>query len=68
MSQQRAGGSTNDNDNDNENILYDNNIQNLYNRSTIVYKPEHELGLETTIKTNKFVAIILATNKRLLKY
>ncbi len=23
---------------------------------TIIYKPEHELGLETTIKTNKFVA------------
>ncbi len=58
----------NDNDNDNKNILFDHNIQIYINRSTIVYQPEKELGLETTIKTTKFVIIILATNKRLLKY
>ncbi len=38
-------------DNDIENILFYHNT-NLYNRSTIVYKPEYGLGLETTIKTN----------------
>ncbi len=43
----------NDNDNDNDNILFDDNIQ-IYTvcRFAIVYKPEYESGLETTIKTN----------------
>ncbi len=36
-------------DNDNENILFDHNIQIYINRSTKVYKPEYELGLETII-------------------
>ncbi len=38
--------------NDNGKYLFDHNIQIYKNRSTIVYKPEYELGLETTIKTN----------------
>ncbi len=29
---------------------------------------KYELGFETTIKTIKFVAIIITTNKRLVKY
>ncbi len=34
------------------NVLFDHNIQILYNRSTIVYKSEYDLGLGTTIKAN----------------
>ncbi len=33
-------------------IFYLTKYTNLYKRFTIVYEPEYELGLETTIKTN----------------
>ncbi len=55
------------NDNDNDNIVYLTKNNNTHKRYTIFWIDKLQLGLETIIKTKYFAAIIIATNRRIIK-
>ncbi len=53
--------------NDNDNMFYLIIINNAHKRNTIFWINTLQLGLETIIKTKCFDAIIIATNRRIIK-
>ncbi len=57
----------NDNDNDNDNIVYLTKNNNTHKRYKIYWTNKLYLSLETIIKTKYFAAIIIATNRRIIK-